>query len=82
MGFGASGCRLALGRGARGGEAGVPGITLSRSDDVVKTEGSKSTTSIQLPAAVKNWVGDGLPDQVKDTYNEIAGKKPAGDLPH
>ena len=51
-------------------------------DDVVKTEGSKSTTTIQLSAAVKNWVGDGLPGQVKDAYNEIASKKPIGDLPH
>ena len=51
-------------------------------DDLVKTEGKKSTTSIQLSAAVKNWVGDGLPGQVKDTYNEIANKKPIGDQPH
>jgi hypothetical protein len=51
-------------------------------DDVVKTEGSKSTTTIQLSAAVKNWVGEGLPGQVKDAYNEIAAKKPIGDLPH
>ena len=51
-------------------------------DDMVKTEGGKSSTSIQLSAAVKNWVGDGLPGQVKDAYNEIAAKKPIGDLPH
>jgi glyoxylase-like metal-dependent hydrolase (beta-lactamase superfamily II) len=51
-------------------------------DDLVKTEGNKSSTTIQLSAAVKNWVGDGLPGQVKDAYNEIAAKKPIGDLPH
>jgi hypothetical protein len=51
-------------------------------DDVVKTEGSKSTSTIQLSAAVKNWVGDGLPAQVKDAYNEITTKKPIGDSPH
>ena len=51
-------------------------------DDLVKTEGKKSTTTIELSAAVKNWVGDGLPGQVKDAYNEISSKKPIGDLPH
>jgi glyoxylase-like metal-dependent hydrolase (beta-lactamase superfamily II) len=51
-------------------------------DDVVKGEGAKATTSIQLSAAVKNWVGDGFPGQVKDAYNEVAAKKPIGDLPH
>jgi cyclase len=51
-------------------------------NDVVKTEGKKTTTSIQLSANVKNWVGDGFAGQVKDAYNEIASKKPIGDLPH
>lgn len=51
-------------------------------DDVVKPENGKSSTIIQLPASAKNWVGGGLPQQVKDAYNEIASKKPAGDLPH
>jgi len=31
---------------------------------------------------VKNWVGDSLPAQVKDAFNEITNNKPAGDLPH
>jgi hypothetical protein len=31
---------------------------------------------------VQNWVGDGLPAQVKDAYNEIQQNKAAGDLPH
>jgi glyoxylase-like metal-dependent hydrolase (beta-lactamase superfamily II) len=51
-------------------------------DDVVQTKGDKSTTTVQLSAAVKTWVGDGFPGQVKDAYNEIASKKPVGDLPH
>jgi cyclase len=37
-------------------------------------------TSIQLPPAVKNWVGDDLPNQVKDTYEEISSGKPHGEL--
>lgn len=41
-----------------------------------------ATTSIRLPNNVKNWVGDFLPAQVKDTYEEISQKKPHGDLPH
>jgi hypothetical protein len=31
---------------------------------------------------VKNWVGDGLPDQVRDAYEEITQHKPHGDIPH
>ena len=41
-----------------------------------------ASTSITLPDNVKNWVGDFLPAQVKDTYEEISQKKPHGDLPH
>jgi len=41
-----------------------------------------SVTTVALPASVKNWVGDFLPLQVKDTYEEITAKKPHGDLPH
>jgi len=37
---------------------------------------------VQLPDSVKTWVGPSLVAQVKDTYNEITSKKPAGDLPH
>jgi hypothetical protein len=51
-------------------------------DDVVKTENGSQVTTIQLPDSVKKWVGPGLAAQVKDTYNEIASHKPAGDLPH
>jgi glyoxylase-like metal-dependent hydrolase (beta-lactamase superfamily II) len=51
-------------------------------DDVVKKDGDKLTTTIQLPDSVKNWVGDGLGDQVHDAYEEITQHKPHGDIPH
>lgn len=51
-------------------------------DIVTMKDGKLTGTSIQLSAAVKNWVGNGLAAQVKDTYNEISQHKPAGDLPH
>jgi glyoxylase-like metal-dependent hydrolase (beta-lactamase superfamily II) len=51
-------------------------------DDIVKKEGDKLTTTVQLPQAVHNWVGDGLAQQVSDAYNEVAKGKPAGDIPH
>jgi len=41
-----------------------------------------AATSITLPDNVRNWVGDFLPAQVRDTYEEITQKKPHGDLPH
>jgi cyclase len=41
-----------------------------------------SVTTLAIPGSVKNWVGDFLPAQVKDTYEEITQKKPHGDLPH
>jgi len=39
-------------------------------------------TTLRLPDNVKRWVGPGLPAQVRDAYEEIAQKKPHGDLPH
>jgi len=52
-------------------------------DDIVKKDGDKlASTSIVLPDDVKNWVGDGLPQQVSDAYREIVQKRPAGDIPH
>lgn len=52
-------------------------------DDIVKREGDKLvSTSIQLPDNVKNWVGESLPAQVQDAYNEVKQGKAAGDLPH
>jgi glyoxylase-like metal-dependent hydrolase (beta-lactamase superfamily II) len=52
-------------------------------DDIVKKQGDKLvSTTIRLPDGVKNWVGDGLPDQVQDAYEEISQHKPHGDIPH
>ncbi len=53
-----------------------PGTTVIYGDIV------PSTTTVTLPLFVKNWVGDYLPAQVRDTYEEITQKKPHGDLPH
>ena len=52
-------------------------------DDIVTKQGDKLvSTSIRLPDSVKNWVGDGLPEQVRDAYEEISQHKPHGDIPH
>ncbi|MDQ6758485.1 MAG: MBL fold metallo-hydrolase [Acidobacteriota bacterium] len=52
-------------------------------DDIVKRDGEKLvSTSIQLPEAVKNWVGPSLTTQVRDAYEEITQKKPHGDVAH
>jgi cyclase len=52
-------------------------------DDIVKKDGTKLvSTTIQLPDGVKNWVGEGLADQVRDAYEEISQHKPHGDVAH
>jgi len=51
-------------------------------DIVTMKDGKPVSTSIQLPGSVQNWVGSSLPTQVMHAYNEVAQKKPAGDLPH
>lgn len=52
-------------------------------DDLVTlANGNPKSTTVQLPASVKNWVGNSLPAQVRDAYNEVTQKKPTGDLPH
>ena len=50
----------------------------------IKVPGSAvpATTTLTLPASVSNWVGPGLPSQVRDTWEEIVQKKPHGDIPH
>jgi hypothetical protein len=58
-------------------EAVVPPGTTTINGSVVP-----ATTSIALPASVKNWVGPSLPSQVRDTWEEIVQKKPHGDIPH
>lgn len=52
-------------------------------EDLVKMEkGEPKSTVLKLPDGVKNWVGDFLPAQVRDTYLEVSTGKPAGDQPH
>ncbi len=52
-------------------------------DDLVTKNGEKLvSTSVTLPDAVKNWVGESLPAQVQDAFNEIQQGKAAGDIPH
>ena len=36
--------------------------------------------TVPLPDNVKNWVGDSLRAQIKDTYEEITQKKPHGEI--
>lgn len=52
------------------------------SDLVTLKNGAPTATALKLPDAVKNWVGNPLPTQVKDTFEEITAGKPHGDLPH
>ena len=51
-------------------------------NDLVQSQNGKQVAQLQLPDSVKTWVGPSLPDQIKDAYNEITNKKPAGDLQH
>jgi len=39
-------------------------------------------TTLTLPNNLKNWTGPFLAAQVRDTWEEIAQKKPHGDIPH
>jgi cyclase len=49
--------------------------------DIVTMKGDQpAATTIRLPDSVKNWVGDPLPAQVKNAYDEITQKKPAGEI--
>ena len=38
------------------------------------------STTIVLSDAVKNWVGESLPLQVRDAYEEITQGKPHGEI--
>ncbi len=53
----------------------------SKLNDIVafNAKGQPQSTTIELPAGVKNWVGHNLPGQVQDVYNKIM--KHDGDLP-
>ncbi len=50
--------------------------------DDVAPAGAGKTTTITLPASVKNWSGASLGAQVRDTWEEIAQKTPRGDIAH
>ena len=49
-------------------------------DVVTMKDGKPVSTSLTLPAGVKNWVGDFFPLQVFDTWKELEAGKPRGDL--
>ena len=51
-------------------------------DDLVRygRDGEPESTTIVLPDAVKNWVGDRLGMQVRDAYEEITQGKPHGEI--
>jgi glyoxylase-like metal-dependent hydrolase (beta-lactamase superfamily II) len=52
-------------------------------NDLVAMKGDTPTsTTVKLPDGVKNWVGQSLPLQVRDTFEEISQGKPHGDIPH
>ncbi|MEX2261438.1 MAG: MBL fold metallo-hydrolase [Bryobacteraceae bacterium] len=49
--------------------------------DLVKMDGDKAvSTTVKLSPAVQNWVGQGLPNQVRDAYEEITQGKPHGEI--
>jgi len=49
-------------------------------NQLVQTANGKTTTTINLPATVKNWAGDGLGSQVKDVFEEASQGKPHGEI--
>jgi cyclase len=51
-------------------------------DIVTLAKDHPTATSIRLPDSVKPWVGASLPAQVRDAFNEVTRKQPAGALPH
>jgi glyoxylase-like metal-dependent hydrolase (beta-lactamase superfamily II) len=74
------------GHGETGGKELLEGqaqflINLHKAVDAAIKDGKKPEgLTIKLPDSVKNWVGNSLDGQVKDTYAEITAKKPRGDL--
>ncbi len=49
---------------------------------VTMSNGKPASTTLVLPDSVKHWVGNSLPTQVVDAYNEVTKGQPAGALPH
>ncbi len=63
--------RKAIGDAVKGG---------TKLEELVVKKGDKSTTSLQLPASVKNWSGDFLAGQVEVVFKELTMKKPHGEI--
>jgi len=53
-----------------------------REDLVTMKDGKPVATSIVLPADVQHWVGNSLPTQVVNAYDEVTQHKPAGEIAH
>jgi glyoxylase-like metal-dependent hydrolase (beta-lactamase superfamily II) len=51
-------------------------------DIVTMKDGRPVATSIVLPESARHWVGNSLPTQVVNAYNEVTQGKPAGGVPH
>ena len=49
-------------------------------DLVEMKDGKPVKALLPLPDGVKHWVGDFLPGQVQDTYEEITQAKPHGEI--
>ncbi|MCI0419923.1 MAG: MBL fold metallo-hydrolase [Acidobacteria bacterium] len=49
-------------------------------DLVAKKDDKPATTSLHLPASVKNWTGDFLAGQVEVVYKEMTQNKPHGEI--
>jgi glyoxylase-like metal-dependent hydrolase (beta-lactamase superfamily II) len=60
--------------------SGAIGQGQSLADIVKMTDGAPTATSLQLSAAVQNWVGPSFPQQVMLTYEEISEGKPHGEI--
>ncbi|MCP5117740.1 MAG: MBL fold metallo-hydrolase, partial [bacterium] len=75
------------GHGAPGGKDLIAGqkrffVELRQAVDAGMKDGKDldELTSLKLPAAVSNWVGDGFGDQVKVVYEELRQDKPHGEI--
>jgi len=49
-------------------------------DLVTLKDGRPVATTVQLPENVRNWVGNSLPAQVRDAYEEITQGRPHGEI--
>ena len=79
--------RVLPGHGVPGGPEVLEGeaqflIALHKAVKDAVAQGKKldDLQTVPLPDNVKNWVGDSLRAQIKDTYEEITQKKPHGEI--